>query len=631
MIPRKLQLHNFLSYRDCTVDFTGLHMVVLSGKNGDGKSALLDAMTWALWGEARGKRNDERIHLDQDEMSVDFEFEVDRDRFAIVRKRTRGKGTGELHLFQVDDTGTRKTMTGGVMAETQAEINRAVRMEYETFVNSAFIAQGRSNEFTRRTPADRKQVFRKLLGLERYEVLSKAAREEQKRVQGAAKELDSLLTEARAEVQKLPEIEAELAANACARKELQPRLEAVAREEADLRASVARQDQTERVAHDAQELVTNAEAELERCARELESLRDALAGAELLLASGDEVKARYEELKALRAEESRLAKLQEQAHAEQKVIADAEHEVALDRQRLQDQAETAREEVAKAEKASAELPGLEASLAECAARRATVDELRNQAAAAREQRHELAGAAAAAKATAEALKAEGHQIKARRDELTAAGATCPVCLQALTADQVEHVRDEYTTTLADLGKRYRAADAEAAAADEAADKAAALATRHDAEAQALEKEIGQEELTLRSRVDVARTAIDQHDRLTTLLQELVAILEAEEFASAARESAANARKLLATLGYDAAEYASLRGRLGLLAGADEAYQDLQQAHTRAEGLRSHIAGDERALGDRKEQLRGHRSALEKARTELEGLVDARPRLERAEC
>ena len=44
MIPRQLKLRNFLSYRDCTVDFTGLGLAVLSGRNGDGKSALLDAM-----------------------------------------------------------------------------------------------------------------------------------------------------------------------------------------------------------------------------------------------------------------------------------------------------------------------------------------------------------------------------------------------------------------------------------------------------------------------------------------------------------------------------------------------------------------------------------------------------------
>ncbi|MEI2617645.1 MAG: AAA family ATPase [Thermomicrobiales bacterium] len=54
MIPLQLTLRNFLSYRDeATIDFTNIRIACLSGDNGAGKSALLDAITWALWGETR--------------------------------------------------------------------------------------------------------------------------------------------------------------------------------------------------------------------------------------------------------------------------------------------------------------------------------------------------------------------------------------------------------------------------------------------------------------------------------------------------------------------------------------------------------------------------------------------------
>ena len=68
MIPRRIRLHNFLSYRDCTVDFSGLNLAVLCGANGNGKSALLDAMTWATWGKARGRVEDERISIGADDL-----------------------------------------------------------------------------------------------------------------------------------------------------------------------------------------------------------------------------------------------------------------------------------------------------------------------------------------------------------------------------------------------------------------------------------------------------------------------------------------------------------------------------------------------------------------------------------
>ena len=55
MIPHTLQLKNFLSYGPDmqTIDFRPYQLMYLSGKNGHGKSALLDAMTWAVWGIAR--------------------------------------------------------------------------------------------------------------------------------------------------------------------------------------------------------------------------------------------------------------------------------------------------------------------------------------------------------------------------------------------------------------------------------------------------------------------------------------------------------------------------------------------------------------------------------------------------
>ena len=45
------------------LDFGGIHLVCLAGDNGHGKSALLDAMTWALWGWACVGRDDELIAL----------------------------------------------------------------------------------------------------------------------------------------------------------------------------------------------------------------------------------------------------------------------------------------------------------------------------------------------------------------------------------------------------------------------------------------------------------------------------------------------------------------------------------------------------------------------------------------
>lgn len=80
MVPVKLTLSNFLSYGSeaQTLDFSRFHVACLSGRNGQGKSALLDALTWALWGEARKssgaqKPDEELLRIGSRRMVILFE------------------------------------------------------------------------------------------------------------------------------------------------------------------------------------------------------------------------------------------------------------------------------------------------------------------------------------------------------------------------------------------------------------------------------------------------------------------------------------------------------------------------------------------------------------------------------
>ena len=53
MIPLQLYMRNFICYREQSLDFRGIHLACLTGNNGHGKSAILDAITWVLWGYSR--------------------------------------------------------------------------------------------------------------------------------------------------------------------------------------------------------------------------------------------------------------------------------------------------------------------------------------------------------------------------------------------------------------------------------------------------------------------------------------------------------------------------------------------------------------------------------------------------
>jgi exonuclease SbcC len=64
MIPIRLTLSNFMPYRDNvpTLNFSGIHTASICGENGSGKSSIIDAMTWALWGKSRARSDDDLIH-----------------------------------------------------------------------------------------------------------------------------------------------------------------------------------------------------------------------------------------------------------------------------------------------------------------------------------------------------------------------------------------------------------------------------------------------------------------------------------------------------------------------------------------------------------------------------------------
>src|SRR5688500_1466185 len=104
MIPVRLEITNFLAYRSpAPLDFSGIHVGVLVGENGAGKSSLLDAMTWALWGRSRAKTDTELVHQGCSEMRVQFTFAIGDQQYRVLRAKKAGKSSGGVLEFQLCD------------------------------------------------------------------------------------------------------------------------------------------------------------------------------------------------------------------------------------------------------------------------------------------------------------------------------------------------------------------------------------------------------------------------------------------------------------------------------------------------------------------------------------------------
>ena len=209
MIPVKLNLSNFTSYGENTpeLDFTKFKLAAISGLNGAGKSSLLDAITWCVWGSSRaGDSSDDLVRLGQTEMQVEFIFELDNHLYTVKRRRSKkGGGSTSLELWS-----NSHNLTEGTIKATQQKIIQTLHLSYETFTNSAFLRQGHADEFTTRGPTDRKRILADILGLDHYDKLEEKAKEKSKEAQTKLTLLDYQLLEIEAELSQKDEREKNL-------------------------------------------------------------------------------------------------------------------------------------------------------------------------------------------------------------------------------------------------------------------------------------------------------------------------------------------------------------------------------------------------------------------------------------
>ena len=218
----------------------------------------------------------------------------------MVRSHARGgrrrRGSSELQLTVLDGE-VPTPLTGNRSRETQARIDQTVGMDYETFVNSALLVQGRADEFTNRTPAERKTVLGKILGLEAYDRLQGLAKERGDQARAAATVAEANAERIAQELEQLETAPAELAVVEARLEGLEgqrtaqrAKTTALAEEISALRASQARQQE-----------------HLDR----LDSLSSELVNLKASESSGQEQVAQYQSLlgqaDAVRAGAARLA------------------------------------------------------------------------------------------------------------------------------------------------------------------------------------------------------------------------------------------------------------------------------------------------------------------------------------
>ena len=398
MVPLRLRLTNFLSYGDDapTLDLEGIHVACLSGGNGQGKSALLDAMTWAVWGEARKssearKPDAELLRVGARAMEVDFSFRVSGAEYRVVRSYTEtasGKSSKPGLELQIRDGDDWRALTAESVRATQAAIDERVGIDYETFINSTFLLQGRSDEFTKKKPGERKEILGKILALDRYDRMAARAGQRWTRLRERAKTLEAERERLDGVLEPVAEWEAERQAVAQAVDQAGAALAVATGEEAEAAQALAALDAAQREAQALARALDDLRQRDERLAQEDETLAQRVSQADALIAGADQIESDHERYEALRTQRAdlddkaalfrgvdgqrhalRLEMQQRTAQASARVVAlegalgTLDHQIQADEQALQgrdqaqaslDAAESAQKDLARFDAARAE-------------------------------------------------------------------------------------------------------------------------------------------------------------------------------------------------------------------------------------------------------------------------------------
>jgi len=587
LLPLSLTVRNFLSYRENapTLRLEGIHVACLCGANGHGKSALLDAMTWALWGKARGQRAEQLIHQGQQEMSVTLDFEAAGQRYRVTRRYSHARRTPQSSLEIGVETGEGyRPITADTIPATQAHIERLVGMDYATFVNSAFLLQGRADLFTMATPAERKQVLASVLGLGLYDRLEEIAKQRAKGAQAQVAAIGSVIDRLHEQASRMASVETELAdadrqieASRLTVESLAERLELVRARVADLER---RQAETDAL----------AENERRAAARERDARQEALqmeqriAGWNHAMARAEETEAGAKALASARARLDALRTAEQRYNALHRELAPLEQRIAADRARLE--AEVAalqrhlnRDVLPKAaglQRAEQQIAERQAALASVGARAAAVSAL--------VERHQaLAVEARRLLDDNVRVKALGEETRAKLDLLDhqhADGAACPLCEQSLDATALARLRTRYHDEIAELRRRYRDQDASAKQLSREAEQAQAEAAREQQAADTERRRLESEIALLAAQREEAQRAAAEAASLQAALAESRLRLDAKSYAEQEHAAAATLRARIAELAFDPQEVLLADDEVKRLAPWEVAERTLTEAKTR---------------------------------------------------
>ena len=186
MRPVRLELEGFTAFRERTVvDFAGVDLFALTGPTGAGKSSVIDAMIFALYGTVP-RFGDDRlvgavVSQGRTECRVRLDFDVGDERWTAVRVVRQRDGRASTREARLERAGE---VVAGSATELDAEVAALLGLDAHQFMTCVVLPQGQFARFLQARPAERQTLLVRLLELGLYDAVREAAGQRAGRLEG---------------------------------------------------------------------------------------------------------------------------------------------------------------------------------------------------------------------------------------------------------------------------------------------------------------------------------------------------------------------------------------------------------------------------------------------------------------
>ncbi|MCB9100968.1 MAG: SMC family ATPase [Anaerolineales bacterium] len=628
MIPIKLKLRNFMAYQDAELNFQGLHLAALTGENGAGKSSLLDAITWVVWGKGRAKRDDELIRLGQTEMEVEYTFDLNNNIYRIIRKRDASKrGRSDLS-FQVQDAGGWRTLSESNLRATEKKINEIMRLDYDTFINSAFLLQGRADEFTMKAPAQRKKILGDILGLAIYDLYADRAKQRANEKDREAAIIEAEISQIERELAREPEYRTNLLEAEKEVASLYKELQIAEQAHLSLRDQHRTINDKQRQLDDLRDRLSGAQADMADLDEAIATAQKAIETFKTVLNRRAEIEAGLDQLsqarRALKDWDQRLRESTELAHQKYELDSarrEAEAKIKADLREVETRINMLGPKVANVATQRSQLTQAQTELK---ALTALEDEQEKQ----RAMQQTLAEESARLTEQNRQFKQEMEDIKDSLTQLEQASFNCPICRRPLDETHRQEVLAQYQAEGKAKGDQFRAnrtrlqeiVDQQAQLKDSLANNEKMLR-----ETAKLQRKVAQLEQLLQeaeqAAVDLAASQAQE--------AELRRRLERQDFALDLLNNLKNVEAELAKLGYNKNEHDQAQADVERLLPFEDEGRALTEADKRIKEEEKRQERDQARYQRLLEQTAADRTRVAELEIETAGLAELNLKLNQA--